>query len=120
VCRRASPRRDGDGWRIRSECIARLVEAFDPWLDQVLIIGVWAHRLYRRHPHAQPLGDEPLEDLRHRYRCSPSSAATGGRICERLLEGKIREELWETHSRRLRTPGFRAERAPPRPSSSPP
>jgi hypothetical protein len=37
---------------------------------------------------AQPLGDEPLEGLRHRYRCSPSSAATGGRICDRLLEGK--------------------------------
>ena len=88
MCRRPASRRDGDGWCIRSECIARLVEVFDPWLDQVLIIGFWAHRLYRRHLLAQPLGDEPLEGLRHRYRCSPSSAATGGRICERLLEGK--------------------------------
>ena len=32
------------------EYFARLVEALDPWLDQVVIIGGWAHRLYRLHP----------------------------------------------------------------------
>jgi hypothetical protein len=26
---------------------ARLIVAFEPWLTQVLIIGGWAHRLYR-------------------------------------------------------------------------
>jgi hypothetical protein len=34
---------------------ARLVDALAPWLDQVVIIGGWAHRLYRIHPSAQPL-----------------------------------------------------------------
>ena len=34
---------------------ARLVEALEPWLDRVVIIGGWAHRLYRLHPLAQPL-----------------------------------------------------------------
>jgi hypothetical protein len=32
------------------EYFARLVEALDPWLDQVVIIGGWAHRLYRLQP----------------------------------------------------------------------
>jgi hypothetical protein len=27
------------------EPFARLIEALDPWLDQVVIIGGWAHRL---------------------------------------------------------------------------
>jgi hypothetical protein len=32
---------------------ARLVESLRPWLDQVVIIGGWAHRLYRLHPLAE-------------------------------------------------------------------
>ncbi len=45
------------------EQFARLIEALDPWLDQVVIIGGWAHRLYRLHPLAQPLDYEPLGTL---------------------------------------------------------
>ena len=29
---------------------ARLIQALDPWLDQLVVIGGWAHRLYRIHP----------------------------------------------------------------------
>ena len=29
------------------EDFGRLVDALTPWLDQVVIIGGWAHRLYR-------------------------------------------------------------------------
>jgi hypothetical protein len=32
---------------------ARLILALEPWLTQVVIIGGWAHRLYRLHPSAQ-------------------------------------------------------------------
>jgi Nucleotidyltransferase len=39
---------------------ARLVDALAPWLDQVVIIGGWAQRLYRIHPLAQPLDYDPL------------------------------------------------------------
>ena len=42
------------------EYFARLVDALDPWIDRVVIIGGWAHRLYRLHPLAQPLDYEPL------------------------------------------------------------
>ena len=42
---------------------ARLVESLTPWLDQVAIIGGWAHRLHRLHPLAQPLQYLPLATL---------------------------------------------------------
>ena len=29
---------------------ARLVDSLTPWLEQVVIIGGWAHRLHRLHP----------------------------------------------------------------------
>lgn len=34
---------------------AKLFESLRPWLDQVVIVGGWAHRLYRLHPFAQQL-----------------------------------------------------------------
>lgn len=42
---------------------ARLITALDPWLDQVVIIGGWAHRLYRLHPRAQNPDFAPLVTL---------------------------------------------------------
>jgi hypothetical protein len=41
----------------------RLISALSPWLDQVVIIGGWAHQLYRRHPHALALSYPPLTTL---------------------------------------------------------
>jgi hypothetical protein len=41
----------------------RLVAALEPWLDQVVIVGGWAHRLYRLHPGAQVLDYPPLSTL---------------------------------------------------------
>jgi hypothetical protein len=31
---------------------ARLIEAVRPWLGHLVIVGAWAHRLHRLHPHA--------------------------------------------------------------------
>jgi len=42
---------------------ARLVESLSPWLDQVVVIGGWAHRLHRFHPAAQVLDYAPLTTL---------------------------------------------------------
>jgi len=42
---------------------AGLVDVLAPWLDQVVIVGGWAHRLYRLHTLAQPLEYEPLATL---------------------------------------------------------
>jgi hypothetical protein len=39
---------------------ARLIEALGPWLNQLVIVGGWAHRLYRFDRLAQPLPYRPL------------------------------------------------------------
>ena len=42
---------------------SRLITALDPWLDRVVIVGGWAHRLYHVHPAAQKLDFAPLMTL---------------------------------------------------------
>src|SRR5258708_9803493 len=46
-----------------SDPFRRLVTALEPWLDQVVIVGGWAHQLYRLHPRAQELDYAPLTTL---------------------------------------------------------
>jgi hypothetical protein len=45
------------------QAFARLIESLTPWLDQVVIIGGWAHRLHRLHPAAKTLDYAPLTTL---------------------------------------------------------
>ena len=42
------------------EKFAQLVDAIGPYLDRVVIVGGWAHRLFRNHPLAQTLPYPPL------------------------------------------------------------
>jgi hypothetical protein len=42
------------------EKFAQLVEALGPYLDRVVIVGGWAHRLFRSHPLARALPYAPL------------------------------------------------------------
>jgi hypothetical protein len=46
-----------------SDAFKRLIAALEPWLDQAVIIGGWAHQLYRLHAHAQRLDYAPLTTL---------------------------------------------------------
>jgi hypothetical protein len=75
------------------EYFARLVEALDPWLDQVVIIGGWAHRLYRLHPLAQSLDYEPLGTFDTDIAVPLDLSVTGEQLRARLLERDFREEL---------------------------
>ena len=75
------------------EYFTRLVDALEPWLDQVVIIGGWAHRLYRQHPLAQPLDYEPLGTFDTDIAVPLDLPATGEQIRARLLERDFREEL---------------------------
>ena len=75
------------------EYFARLVDALEPWLDQVVIIGGWAHRLYRLHPLAQPLEYQPLGTFDTDIAVPLDLPGTGGQIRARLLERNFREEL---------------------------
>ncbi len=46
-----------------SDPFARSLAALHPWLDQLVIIGGWAHKLYRLHHTAQQLNYPPLITL---------------------------------------------------------
>jgi hypothetical protein len=75
------------------EHFARLVETLHPWLDQVVIIGGWAQRLYRLHALAQPLDYAPLGTLDTDVAVPPHLPATESDIRQRLLENGFREQL---------------------------
>ena len=75
------------------EYFVRLVDALEPWLEQVVIIGGWAHRLYRLHPLAQPLNYEPLGTFDTDVAVPPSLSAPGEQIHERLVGRDFHEEL---------------------------
>jgi hypothetical protein len=76
-----------------ADYFAHLIEALEPWLDRVVIIGGWAHRLYRLHPLAQPLGYEPLGTFDADVAVPLDLRATGEQIRDRLLARDFREEL---------------------------
>ena len=65
---------------------ARLVEALEPWVYQVVIIGGWAHRLYRAHPLAQTLDYEPLGTFDADVAVPSQLLQTAERIRDRLLD----------------------------------
>lgn len=75
------------------EPFARLIEALDPWLGQVVIIGGWAHRLYRLHPRSQKLPYPPLTTLDSDIAVPAKIVVKGKNIRERLLARGFQEEF---------------------------
>jgi hypothetical protein len=95
---------------------AILARALEPWLDQVVIIGGWAHRLYRLHPQAQELDYAPLMTLDTDVAVPSKLPARAQDIRERLLANGFTEEFLgddrppATHYRLEQDPsGFYAE-----------
>jgi hypothetical protein len=68
------------------EPFAKFIEALDPWLDQVVLIGGWTHRLYRLHPHAQDLPYPVLTTLDGDVAVPEKLLVKGLNIRVRLLE----------------------------------
>jgi len=75
------------------EHFARLIDTLHPWLNQVVIIGGWGHRLYRLHALAQPLDYEPLGTLDTDVAVPAHLPVNGEDIRQRLLDNGFREEL---------------------------
>lgn len=71
---------------------SRLVAALAPWLDRVVVIGGWAHRLYRLHPHAQAVQYEPLTTLDADVAIPAELPTTTEDIRQRLLVQGFTEE----------------------------
>ena len=72
---------------------ARLVNALEPWLEDVVIIGGWAHRLYRLHPKAQQLDYVPIMTLDTDVALPAILPAKEPDIRERLLNNGFTEEF---------------------------
>jgi len=76
---------------------ARLIESLRPWLDQVVVVGGWAHRLYRLHTFAQPLQYEPLATLDADIALPARLKVTGDEIYKRLASNGFRAEFLGHH-----------------------
>ena len=76
---------------------ARLIESLRPWLDQVVVVGGWAHRLYRLHTFAQPLQYEPLATLDADIALPARLKVTGDEIYKRLTSNGFRAEFLGHH-----------------------
>jgi hypothetical protein len=73
------------------EGFARLIEALDPWSSQVVIIGGWAHRLYRLDPRARNLAYPPLTTLDSDVAVPAKVEVKKENIRERLLAAGFQE-----------------------------
>jgi hypothetical protein len=45
------------------EAFSKFIVALEPWLSEVVLVGGWAHRLYRLDPRARTLNYLPLTTL---------------------------------------------------------
>lgn len=70
-----------------------LVSALEPWLRHVVIIGGWAHRLYRRHPGAQHVDYPPLTTIDADVALPANLVDHEQGIRVRLLESGFTEEF---------------------------
>ncbi|SRR6266481_4926709 len=75
----------------------RLIDALDPWLKDLVIIGGWAYRLYRFHPLAQQLAYPPVITLDTDIALPVRLPAKAPDIRQRLLESGFEEELLGDH-----------------------
>ena len=75
------------------EKFAQLADAIGPYLDRVVIVGGWAHRLFRLHPLAQTLPYAPLM-TRDTDVALPTGITVGQEsLRERLLSRGFHEQL---------------------------
>ncbi len=77
-----------------SDPFGRLLVALEPWLDQIVIVGGWAHRLYWDHPDAQELDYLPLSTLDADIALSPTLMTGEQKIHARLLAFGFKEEFF--------------------------
>jgi len=76
---------------------ARLVESLRPWLDEVVLIGGWAHRLYRLLPLAERPPYEPLATLDADVALPRRLKVTGDEISQRLAANGFEPEFLGHH-----------------------
>ncbi len=76
-----------------NEYFVRLLRALSPWLNQIVIVGGWAHRLYRLHPLSQRLEFSPLATFDADVAVPEKLVVGDEDIHTRLKANKFNEEL---------------------------
>lgn len=71
----------------------RLAGALEPWRDDLVIVGGWAHRLYLLHPYAQEVNHAPLMTLDADVAVPAVLPLREEDIRQRLLAAGFTEEL---------------------------
>jgi hypothetical protein len=75
------------------EAFSKFIGALEPWLGEVVLIGGWAHRLYRHHPLARRLAYLPLITLDGDVAVPPKLKARELSVRKRLLDAGFVEEF---------------------------
>jgi hypothetical protein len=75
------------------EAFSKFIGALEPWLGEVVLIGGWAHRLYRHHPLARRLDYLPLTTLDGDVAVPPKLKAQESSVRKRLLDAGFEEEF---------------------------
>ena len=75
------------------EAFAKFIGAIEPWVGEVVLIGGWAHRLYRLHPLARKLEYLPLTTIDGDVAVPPKLKAQELTVRERLLAAGFKEEF---------------------------
>lgn len=75
------------------EAFSKFVIALDPWLGEVVLIGGWAHRLYRLDPRARKLDYLPLTTLDGDVAVPPRLKKEESTVRKRLLDAGFEEEF---------------------------
>jgi hypothetical protein len=70
----------------------RLLEALEPWLEHLVIVGGWAHRLYWLHDNVQPPDFKPLTTLDADVAIPANPPVREGEIRQRLLAAGFEEQ----------------------------
>jgi Nucleotidyltransferase len=75
------------------EAFSKFIVAIEPWLDEVVLVGGWAHRLYRLDPRARKLDYLPLTTLDGDVAVPPKLKKEESTVRKRLLEAGFEEEF---------------------------
>jgi hypothetical protein len=75
------------------EPFSKFVDALAPWLGEVVLVGGWAHRLYRLDPRARKLDYLPLTTLDGDVAVPPKLKNEEWTVRKRLLEAGFEEEF---------------------------
>jgi hypothetical protein len=75
------------------EPFSKFTEALGPWLNEVVLVGGWTHRLYRLSPRARKLAYLPLTTLDGDVAVPPRLNVEESTVRERLLEAGFVEEF---------------------------